>query len=166
LVSAVKGYKAIFVMPDKISEEKEPLLSAYGAKVVITPTAVEPEDPRSYLSVSKKLADMTPGSFLTNQYHNPDNPQVHYEQTGPEIWEQTEGKLDVFVAGAGTGGTVSGTGKYLKEKNPDIKILCPDPVGSILYRSFLSQRSTNLSPSLTKLKVLGRTCFLITYIWT
>lgn len=136
MVCAVKGYKSIFVMPDKISEEKRAALRAFGAKVVITPTAVEPEDPRSYLSVSKKLAEITPGSFLTNQYHNPDNPKVHYEMTGPEIWKQTEGKLDVFVAGAGTGGTVSGTGKYLKEKNPNIKILCPDPVGSILHDLF------------------------------
>ncbi|MEM7647275.1 MAG: cysteine synthase family protein, partial [Pseudomonadota bacterium] len=136
LVCAVKGYKAIFVMPDKISEEKRAALRAYGAKVVITPTAVEPDDPRSYLSVSKKLAEMTEGSFLTNQYHNPDNPSVHYESTGPEIWNQTEGKIDVFVAGAGTGGTVSGTGKYLKEKKPSVKILCPDPVGSILYDLF------------------------------
>lgn len=136
LVCAVKGYKAIFVMPDKISEEKRAALRAYGAKVVITPTAVEPDDPRSYLSVSRKLAEITPGSFLTNQYHNPDNVKVHYEKTGPEIWEQTDGKIDVFVAGAGTGGTVSGTGRYLKEKNPNIKILCPDPVGSILFDLF------------------------------
>ncbi|MCJ8277592.1 MAG: pyridoxal-phosphate dependent enzyme [Bdellovibrionales bacterium] len=133
LVCAVRGYKAIFVMPDKISEEKRAALRAYGAKVVITPTAVEPEDPRSYLSVSKKLAKITEGSFLTNQYHNPDNPNVHYEKTGPEVWDQTEGKIDVFVAGAGTGGTISGTGRYLKEKNPDVKIMCPDPVGSILH---------------------------------
>ncbi len=133
LVSAVKGYKAVFVMPDKISEEKRAALRAYGTKVVITPTAVEPEDPRSYLSVSKKLTEMTPGGFLANQYHNPDNPKIHYQTTGPEIWEQTEGKLDVFVAGAGTGGTISGVGRYLKEKNPDIKIICPDPMGSILH---------------------------------
>ncbi len=143
LVAAVKGYKAIFVMPDKISEEKRAALRAYGAKVVITPTAVEPEDPRSYLSVSKKLAEITPGSFLTNQYHNPDNPRIHYEKTGPEIWQQTEGKLDVFVAGAGTGGTVSGTGKYLKEQNPNVKILCPDPVGSILYDLFYHKEVRN-----------------------
>lgn len=136
LVAAVKGYKAIFVMPDKISEEKRAALRAYGAKVVITPTAVEPDDPRSYLSVSLKLAEMTEGSFLTNQYHNPDNPNVHYDKTGPEIWDQTEGKIDVFVAGAGTGGTISGTGKYLKEKKPDCKIMCPDPVGSILHDLF------------------------------
>lgn len=143
LVCAVRGYKAIFVMPDKISEEKRAALRAYGAKVVITPTAVEPDDPRSYLSISKKLAEITPGSFLTNQYHNPDNPNVHYDKTGPEIWQQTDGKIDVFVAGAGTGGTISGTGKYLKEKNPDIKILCPDPVGSILYDLFYHKKVMN-----------------------
>jgi len=136
LVAAVKGYKCIFVMPDKISEEKRAALRAYGAKVVITPTAVEPEDPRSYLSVAKKLGEITPNSFITNQYHNPDNVKQHYEVTGPEIWKQTEGKIDVFVAGAGTGGTVSGVGKYLKEKNPNIKILCPDPKGSILHDLF------------------------------
>lgn len=136
LVCAVKGYKAIFVMPDKISEEKRAILRAYGAKVVITPTAVEPDDPRSHLSVAKKLGEITPNSFITNQYHNPDNAIQHYKVTGPEIWEQTAGKIDVFAAGAGTGGTISGVGKYLKEKNPDVKILCPDPVGSILYDLF------------------------------
>ena len=143
LVCAVRGYKAIFVMPDKISEEKRAVLRAYGAKVVITPTAVEPDDPRSYLSVSQKLAEITEGSFLTNQYHNPDNPDVHYAVTGPEIWEQTEGKIDVFVAGAGTGGTISGTGKYLKEKKSDVKIMCPDPVGSILHDLFYYKEVKN-----------------------
>lgn len=132
-VSAIKGYKCIFVMPDKISEEKRAILRAYGAKVVITPTAVEPEDPRSYLSVSHKIAENTPNCFYANQYHNPDNPNQHYKTTGPEIWQQMGGKVDVFVAGAGTGGTISGVGKYLKEKNKDIKIICADPIGSILY---------------------------------
>ncbi len=140
LVSAVKGYRAIFVMPDKISEEKRAVLRAYGAKVVITPTAVEPDDPRSYLSVAKKLKEMTPNSFLTNQYHNPDNPRQHYETTGPEIWEQMEGRIDAFFAGAGTGGTISGVGKYLKEKNPNVQIICPDPVGSILYDLFYHKK--------------------------
>lgn len=133
LVAVVKGYKCIFVMPDKISEEKRAILSAYGARVVITPTSVEPHDPRSYLSVAKMLVEKTPNCFYANQYHNPDNVKQHYEVTGPEIWKQTEGQIDVFVAGAGTGGTISGTGRYLKEKNPNIKIVCPDPVGSILY---------------------------------
>ncbi len=133
LVAAIKGYKTIFVMPDKISEEKRAILRAYGAKVVITPTAVEPEDPRSYLSVARKLVEMTPQSFYTNQYHNPDNPTQHYQTTGPEIWQQLGDKIDVFVAGAGTGGTISGVGKYLKEQKPSIQIVLADPVGSILY---------------------------------
>lgn len=136
LVAAVKGYKAIFVMPEKISEEKRAVLRAYGAKVVITPNGVEPDDPRSHYSVANKLGEITPNSFITNQYHNPDNFQQHYDVTGPEIWKQTDGKIDVFVAGAGTGGTVSGVGKYLKEQKSDVKILCPDPVGSILYDLF------------------------------
>lgn len=133
LVAAVKNYKCIFIMPDKISEEKRAILTAYGAKVVITPTAVEPEDPRSYLSVAKKLVQETPNCFYANQYHNPDNPKQHYKMTAPEIWQQMDGKIDVFVGGAGTGGTVSGCGKYFKEKNSNVKIICADPVGSILY---------------------------------
>lgn len=136
MVAAVKGYKTIFVMPDKISEEKRAILRAYGAKVVITPTAVEPEDPRSYLSVAKKLVEITPRAFYANQYHNPDNPNKHYNTTGPEIWQQLGDKIDVFVAGAGTGGTISGVGKYLKEKNPKIKMVLADPYGSILYDLF------------------------------
>lgn len=140
MVSAVKGYKCIFVMPDKISEEKRAILRAYGAKVVITPTAVEPEDPRSYLSVSRKLVKETPNCFYTNQYHNPDNPNQHYKSTGPEIWAQMDGQLDVFVAGAGTGGTISGCGRYLREKNPSMRIVCADPVGSILYDLFYHKK--------------------------
>lgn len=136
LVAAAKGYKCIFVMPDKISQEKQATLRAYGARVVITPTAVEPEDPRSYLSVAKAYVEKTPNCFYANQYHNPDNPNLHLQVTGPEIWEQMEHKLDVFVAGAGTGGTISGVGRYLKSKNKDIKIVCADPVGSILYDLF------------------------------
>lgn len=133
MVAAIKGYKTIFVMPDKISEEKRAILRAYGAQVVITPTAVEPEHPESYLSVSKRLVENTPNSFYANQYHNPDNPNRHYQSTGPEIWEQFGNKMDIFVAGAGTGGTISGVGKYIKEKNPQIKVVLADPVGSILY---------------------------------
>ncbi|MBX2988202.1 MAG: cysteine synthase family protein [Bdellovibrionaceae bacterium] len=140
LVAAVKGYKCIFVMPDKISDEKRAILRAYGARVVITPTAVEPEDPRSYLSVAKKLVAETPNCFHTNQYHNPDNMNLHYRKTGPEIWEQMKGQIDVFVAGAGTGGTISGCGRYLREKKPDIRIVCADPVGSILYDLFYHKK--------------------------
>ncbi len=136
LVAAVKGYKCIFVMPDKISREKQELLKAYGAQVVITPTGVEPEDPRSHYEVARRLVRETPNNFYTNQYHNPDNAKRHYETTGPEIWEQTNGEVDVFVAGAGTGGTISGVARYLKEKNKDIKVVCADPIGSILYDLF------------------------------
>jgi cystathionine beta-synthase len=136
LVAAVRGYKCIFVMPDKISREKQELLKAHGAQVVITPTGVEPEDPRSHYSVARKLVEMTPNNFYTNQYHNPDNANQHYKTTGPEIWEQLDGKLDIFVAGAGTGGTISGVGRYLKEKNKAVKVVCADPVGSILYDLF------------------------------
>lgn len=136
LVAAVKGYKAVFVMPDKMSDEKINMLRGFGAKVVITPTAVEPDDPRSHYSVAKKLVEITPNSFYPNQYHNPDNPLTHYRTTGPEIWDQTDGKIDIFVAGAGTGGTISGTARFLKEKNPKIKVIGIDPVGSILYDMF------------------------------
>jgi cystathionine beta-synthase len=143
MVAAIKGYKTIFVMPDKISEEKRAILRAYGAKVVITPTAVEPEDPRSYLSVAKKLVEITPKSFYANQYHNPDNPTRHYKTTGPEIWDQMGTQLDVFVAGAGTGGTISGVGRYLKEKNPKVQIVLADPVGSILYDLYYHKKIVN-----------------------
>jgi cystathionine beta-synthase len=143
MVAAVRGYKTIFVMPDKISEEKRAILRAYGAKVVITPTSVEPEDPRSYLSVSKRLVAETPNSFYANQYHNPDNPNRHYKTTGPEIMRQFGDKIDVFVAGAGTGGTISGVGRYLKEHKPSVKIVLADPEGSILYDLFHHKKVIN-----------------------
>ena len=133
IVAALKGYKSIFVMPDKMSAEKVQLLRAYGARVVTTPTAVEPDDPRSYYSVANKLVAETPNSILANQYHNSENPKAHYQTTGPEIWEQTAGQIDIFVAGMGTGGTITGAGRYLKEKNPAIQIVGVDPIGSILY---------------------------------
>lgn len=140
LVAAVKGYKCIFVLPAKMSEEKRAMLRAYGARVVITPTGVHPEDPMSHYSVAKKIATelkaKTNNCFYANQYHNLDNMQAHYDITGPEIWQQTNGELDYFVAGVGTGGTLSGVAKYLKEQNPNIKILVTDPVGSILYDLF------------------------------
>lgn len=131
LVAAIRGYKAVFVMPDKMSNEKIQALRAFGARVVVTPTNVEPEDPRSYYCVSRKIAEETPNAFYANQYHNPDNPQAHYESTGPELWEQTEGKITAFVAGLGTGGTITGVARYLKEKNPKIKIIGVDPEGSV-----------------------------------
>src|SRR5512147_3159084 len=132
IAAALKGYKTIFVMPDKMSNEKILLLRAYGAKVVITPTAVAPEDPRSYYEVAKKFARETPNAILANQYHNPDNPLTHELTTGPELWEQTDGRVTDVIIGMGTGGTISGVGRYLKSKNPDIKIVGVDIEGSIL----------------------------------
>jgi len=140
IAAAIKGYRCVFVMPDKMSAEKIQLLRAFGARVVITPTAVEPDDPRSYYSVSRQLVENTPNSILANQYHNPVNPQVHYETTGPELWEQTAGRIDVFIAGMGTGGTISGVGRYLKEKNPKVQIVGVDPEGSMLYDLFHTGR--------------------------
>jgi cystathionine beta-synthase len=136
LVGLLKGYKCVFVMPEKISEEKRAVLRAYGAKVVMTPTGLEPDDPNSHYSVAKKIVAETPGAFLANQYHNPANPIVHYKTTGPEIWKQMDGQIDVFVGGIGTGGTLSGVGRYLKEQRKDVKIVCSDPIGSILYDLF------------------------------
>jgi len=132
IAAALKGYKTIFVMPDKMSNEKILLLRAYGAKVVITPTAVAPDDPRSYYEVAKKFARETPNAILANQYHNPDNPLTHEKTTGPELWEQTDGRVTDVIIGMGTGGTISGVGHYLKRMNPNIKIVGVDIEGSIL----------------------------------
>jgi cystathionine beta-synthase len=132
IAAALKGYKTIFVMPDKMSNEKILLLRAYGAKVVITPTAVAPEDPRSYYEVAKRCVRETPNAILANQYHNPDNPKTHELTTGPEIWEQTEGRVTDVIIGMGTGGTISGVGRYLKSKTPNVKIVGVDIEGSIL----------------------------------
>ncbi len=142
LVAAIRGYKCIFVMPDKMSNEKIAALRAFGAKVVICPTAVEPEDPRSYYEVTKRLVKETPNSFHSNQYYNPANPEAHYLSTGPEIWEQTGGELDVFVAGMGTGGTISGCGKYFKEKKPGFQVVGVDPIGSLYYEYVKTGRMT------------------------
>jgi cystathionine beta-synthase len=134
LVAIVKGYKLICVISDKQSKEKMDILRAVGAKVVVCPTDVEPRDPRSYYSVSKRLAEETPNSWYVNQYDNMSNSLAHYEQTGPEIWKQTEGKITHFVVGVGTGGTISGVGKYLKEQNPNIKIWGIDTYGSVFKK--------------------------------
>jgi cystathionine beta-synthase len=131
IAAAIRGYKCIFVMPDKMSQEKISLLRAYGAEVVICPTAVAPESPESYYRVADRLAEEIPGAFQPNQYFNPENPKAHYETTGPEIWRQTDGTLDVFVSGVGTGGTISGVGRYLKEQNPNVMIVGADPEGSV-----------------------------------
>lgn len=134
LVAIIKGYKLICVISDKQSKEKMDILRAVGAKVVVCPTDVEPTDPRSYYSVSKRLAEETPNSWYVNQYDNMSNSLAHYEQTGPEIWKQTEGKITHFVVGVGTGGTISGVGRYLKEKNPNIKIWGIDTYGSVFKK--------------------------------
>ncbi|MGJ8713668.1 MAG: PLP-dependent cysteine synthase family protein [Maribacter stanieri] len=134
LAAIVKGYKCIFVLADKQSKEKCDILKAVGAEVVVCPTAVEPDDPRSYYSVSKRLAKETPNSWYVNQYDNPSNAKAHYESTGPEIWKQTDGKITHFVVGVGTGGTISGVGKYLKEQNPNIKIWGVDTYGSVFKK--------------------------------
>ena len=134
IAAAVRGYRCIFVMPDKMSQEKISLLRAYGAEVVICPTAVAPDSPESYYRVADRLAAEIPGAFQPNQYHNPVNPQTHYESTGPEIWQQTEGRLTAFVCGVGTGGTISGAGRYLKEQNPDVLVVGADPGGVALLR--------------------------------
>jgi len=133
LVAAVRNYKMVFTITDKQSKEKVDLLKALGAEVIVCPTAVEPEDPRSYYSVAKKLAREVPNSYYPNQYDNQMNPEAHYLTTGPEIWEDSDGKVTHFVCGIGTGGTVSGVGRYLKEKNPNVKIIGVDPVGSLYY---------------------------------
>jgi cystathionine beta-synthase len=131
MAAAIKGYRCVFVMPDKVSNEKIALLRAYGAEVVTTPTNVERDSPESYYSTADRLTREIPGAFQPNQYFNPMNPRTHYDATGPEIWQQTEGKVTHFVAGVGTGGTISGISKYLKEQNPAIQVIGADPEGSI-----------------------------------
>src|SRR5687768_3137762 len=131
IAAAIKGYRCVFVMPDKIAEEKRALLRGYGAEVVICPTAVPPESPESYYSVSNRLAEEIPGAFKPDQYSNQANPQAHYETTGPEIWEATGGELDAIVFSVGTGGTISGTARYLREQKPDLLVVGADPEGSI-----------------------------------
>ncbi len=133
MVASVKGYKMIFVMPDKMSEEKRSILRAYGAKVVVTPTNVPPESAEHYTKVAERLAKETPHSYMPNQYENRANPDAHYRTTGPEIWRQSEGKIDVLVCGMGTGGTITGIGRFLKEKKKGLKVVGADPEGSIFY---------------------------------
>ncbi|HEV2149156.1 MAG TPA: cysteine synthase A [Longimicrobiaceae bacterium] len=136
LAAAIKGYRCIFTMPDKMSQEKVRLLKAFGAEVIITPTAVAPDHPDNYVMMAKRIAEETPNAILANQFYNMANPEAHYATTGPELWEQTEGRITHFVAAAGTGGTVSGVGRYLKEKNPGVRIVAADPLGSILAESW------------------------------
>jgi len=131
MAAALRGYRCIFVMPDKMSQEKISMLRAYGAEVVITPTAVDPHSPESYYSVSDRLAEEIPGGFKPDQYSNPANPEAHYATTGPELWEQTGGEVDAVVISVGTGGTITGVGRYFKERKPEVRIVAVDPEGSI-----------------------------------
>src|SRR5512147_997393 len=153
LAAAVKGYRCIFTMPDKMSKEKQDTLKAFGAQVVVTSTNVPADSPESYYSVAKRIAAETPGSFYLNQYHNPDNVEAHYRSTGPEIWEQTGGKLDAFVAGLGTGGTMSGCGRFFKERNPKVRNVGVDPVGSVYLSMFKTGKLSQ--PRVYKLEGIG-----------
>jgi cystathionine beta-synthase len=136
MFAAVRGYRCVFTMPDKMSKEKQDALKAFGAQVVVTPTNVPADSPDSYYSVAKRIAAETPNSFYLNQYHNPDNVEAHYRSTGPEIWEQTGGRLDAFVCGLGTGGTMSGCGRFFKEKSARVQNVGVDPVGSVYHSMF------------------------------
>src|SRR3954468_15146217 len=139
IAAALRGYHCIFTMPDKMSQEKVRLLRAFGADVIVTPTAVPPDHPENYLMVAKRIAHETPNAIFANQFYNDANPAAHYDTTGPEIWEQTDGRVTHFVYAAGTGGTITGVGRYLKEKNPRVKIIAGDPVGSILAEMWRSK---------------------------
>jgi len=153
MIAAVKGYKAIFTMPDKMSQEKVNMLKSFGAKVVITPTDVPGDSPEHYVEVAKRIAKETPNAFYVNQYHNQANIEAHYHSTAPEIWQQTEGKMDAFVAGTGTGGTISGVGRYFKEKGYPVKIIGADPHGSVHYDYFYTRKL--VTPHVYKVEGIG-----------
>ncbi len=142
IAAAIKGYRCIFTMPDKMSQEKVRLLKAFGAEVIITPTAVPPDHPDNYVMMARRLAEETPNAVLANQFYNEANPAAHYATTGPELWEQTDGRITHFISSAGTGGTTTGVGRYLKERNPGIQVIVGDPVGSILAELWRSKGQT------------------------
>lgn len=152
IVAAIKGYKTVFAMPDKMSQEKIRLLRAFGAEVIVTPTAVPHDSPESYYEVAKRVVRETPNSILANQYYNPKNVEAHYKTTGPEIWEQTVGQINYLVVAIGTGGTISGAGKYLKEQNPNVKVIGVDPKGSVIREYFYTKK---YSPVFKTYKVEG-----------
>ena len=156
IAAALKGYKCIFTMPDKMSQEKVRLLKAFGAEVIITPTAVPPDHPDNYVMMAKRIASETPNAILADQFYNDANPQAHYELTGPELWEQTEGKITHFVAAAGTGGTLTGVGRYLKERNPKIRIIAGDPTGSILAEYWRSNGKNKVEGVPYKIEGIGQ----------
>jgi cystathionine beta-synthase len=156
IAAALRGYKCIFTMPDKMSQEKVRLLKAYGAEVVITPTAVPPDHPESYVETAKRITRETPNAILANQFYNQANPDAHYASTGPELWEQTEGRITHFIAGAGTGGTITGVGRYLKERNPKVRLIVGDPVGSILCELWRGRDRSTLEGVPYKVEGIGQ----------
>ncbi len=156
LAAALRGYKCIFTLPDKMSQEKVRLLKAFGAEVIVTPTAVAPDHPDNYVMMAKRIAQETPNAILANQFYNEANPDAHYATTGPELWEQSEGKITHFVGSAGTGGTITGVGRYLKERNPDIKIIAGDPTGSILAEYWRSHGEHKIDGAPYKVEGIGQ----------
>ena len=156
IAAALKGYQCIFTMPDKMSQEKVRLLKAFGAEVIVTPTAVPPDHPDNYVMMAKRIASELPNAILANQFYNDANPQAHYDTTGPELWEQTAGRITHFVASAGTGGTITGAGRYLKEKNPAIRIVAGDPTGSILAEYWRSNGKTKIEGTPYKVEGIGQ----------
>jgi cystathionine beta-synthase len=155
IAAALKGYKCIFTMPDKMSQEKVRLLKAFGAEVIITPTAVAHDHPDNYVMMAKRIAEDTPNAILANQFYNQTNPDAHYATTGPELWEQTEGRITHFVASAGTGGTITGVGRYLKEQNPKVQIISGDPHGSVLAELWRTRGTDTRIPDGSPYKVEG-----------
>ncbi len=153
MIASIKRYRCIITMPDKMSDEKKNFMIALGAEVIVTPTAVPADSPESYYSVARRIASETPNAWYPDQYNNPKNIEAHYHSTGPEIWQQTGGEIDYLVAGIGTGGTLSGAGKYLKEKKPDIKIIAVDPEGSVFYGYFKTGKLS--SPHFYKVEGIG-----------
>lgn len=153
MIAAVKGYRAIFTLPDKMSLEKINMLKAFGAEVIITPTDVPGDSPLHYVEVAKRIAKETPNAFYVNQYHNPDNIWAHYHSTAPEIWEQCAGKMDAFIAGTGTGGTISGVGRYFKEHQYPVKMIGVDPIGSVHYDYFYTHKL--VTPHVYKVEGIG-----------
>jgi cystathionine beta-synthase len=156
IAAAFKGYRCIFTMPDKMSQEKVRLLKAFGAEVIVTPTAVPPDHPDNYVMMAKRIAHETPNAILANQFYNDANPKAHYETTGPEIWEQTEGRVTHLVYAAGTGGTITGVGRYLKEKNKAIEVVAGDPVGSILAEMWRNKGTTSTEGAPYKVEGIGQ----------
>ncbi|WP_396200877.1 pyridoxal-phosphate dependent enzyme [Gemmatimonas sp.] len=162
IAAALKGYRCIFTMPDKMSQEKVRLLKAFGAEVIITPTAVPHDHPQNYVMMAKRIVSETPGAVLAGQFENPANPAAHYATTGPEIWEQTDGRITHFVAGAGTGGTITGVARYLKSKNPHIKIIAADPMGSVLAELWRSKGEGHPTGAPYKVEGVGQDCVPLT----